>query len=185
MYTTLGTIGGITMAARWAKEENTIKLILGLMLPDTTFNRIKMMANVHDTWEILKQVFEEQSKVLVVDIIQRFWNKHCKEDESVRNHFKYLADLHKQLAVMGKAVTDEDYTDMFLTSLSFSYDSVVLSMSASTCLGMKTLTSEIFEQFILDESEHQQVKDKYVESCNEALAVESGSQKGHCKVESY
>jgi len=28
------------------------------------FNRIKMMANVHEAWEILKQVFEEQSKAL-------------------------------------------------------------------------------------------------------------------------
>ena len=42
------------------------------MLPDTTFNRIKMMANVHDAWEILKWVFEEWSKVLVTDVIWRF-----------------------------------------------------------------------------------------------------------------
>src|SRR6266850_3850815 len=180
-YTALGTVGGVTSAARWAKEENAIKLILGSTLPDTMFNRIKTMANMHDAWEILKWVFKEQSKVLVADVIQRFRNKRCEEDESVRNHFKYLTDLREQLAVMAKAVTDEDYTDTLLASLPASYDSVVSSMSMSAHLGMKVLTSEIFEQFILDESERRQVKDKYAESCNEALAAESGSQKGKDK----
>jgi len=42
-----------------------------------------------------------------VDIIWRFQNKHCKEDESVRNHFKYLTDLCEQLAAMGKVVIDK------------------------------------------------------------------------------
>src|SRR6266850_757976 len=153
-YTALGTVGGVTLAACWAKEENMIKLILGSMLPDTAFNRIKMTANVHDAWEILKWVFEEQSKALVADIIWRFRNKRCKEDESVRNHFEYLSDLCKQLAAMGKAVTDEDYTDTLLALLPASYDGAVSSMSASACLGMKVLTSEIFKQFILDESKH-------------------------------
>src|SRR6267142_6990971 len=104
-YTTLGTIGGITSAACWAKEENMIKLILGSTLLDTVFNRIKMTANMHNTWEILKRVFEEWSKALVADVIQRFRNKRCEEDESVRNHFEYLADLHEQLVAMGKVVT--------------------------------------------------------------------------------
>src|SRR6267142_98854 len=133
-YLALGTVGGVTTAVRWAKEENTIRLILGLTLPDTTFNRIKMMANVHDTWEILKRVFKERSKALVVDVIRRFRNKRYKEDESVRNHFEYLADLHKQLAVMGKTVTNKDYTNTLLASLPVSYDGAVLSMSASACL---------------------------------------------------
>src|SRR6267142_2635258 len=180
-YTALGTIGGVTSGARWAKEENTIKLILGSTLPDTAFNRIKTMANVHDAWEILKRVFEEWSKALVADIIWRFRNKHCEEDESVRNHFEYLTDLREQLAAMGKAVMDEDYTDTLLASLPASYNGAVSSMSTSMRLGTKVLTSEIFEQFILDESEHRQVKDKYAESRNEALATESGSQKGKDK----
>src|SRR6266850_1926582 len=180
-YTTLSTVGGVTSAACWAKEENAIKLILGSMLPNTMFNRIKLTANVHNAWEILKRVFEERSKVLVTDIIQRFRNKCCEEDKSVRNHFEYLADLCEQLAAMGKVVTDEDYTDTLLALLPASYDGAVSSMSASACLGMKVLTSEIFKQFILDESKRQQVKDKYVESRNEALAAESGSQKGKDK----
>jgi hypothetical protein len=92
-YTTLGTIGGLTPDACWEKEENAIKQVLRSMLPDTAFNRIKASANVHDTWEILRHVYEEQSKALVADLIWRFQNKCCDEDKSVRSHFEYLADL--------------------------------------------------------------------------------------------
>src|SRR6266850_7550543 len=123
------------------KEENAIRLALGSTLPDTAFNRIKAMANVHDAWEILKQVFEEWSKALVADIIRKFQNKCCNEDESIRSHFEYLANLREQLAAIGKAVTDEDYTDTVLASLPASYDSAVSSISASARLGTKVLTA--------------------------------------------
>src|SRR6267142_376507 len=181
-YLALSTVGGVTTVVQWAKEENAIRLILGSTLPNTAFNRIKMMANVHNAWEILKWVFEEWSKVLVTDVIWRFQNKHCEEDKSVRNHFEYLTDLHEQqLTVVGKAVTNEEYTNTLLASLPVSYDGAVLSMSTSTRLGTKTLTSEIFKQLILDESDCWQVKDKYAETRNEALAMESSGQKGKDK----
>jgi hypothetical protein len=53
VYTTLGMIGSLDPDACWEKEENAIKQVLGLMLPDTAFNRIKASADVHDAWEIL------------------------------------------------------------------------------------------------------------------------------------
>ena len=180
-YIALGDIGGATPAARWAKEETAIRQVMGSTLPDTAFNRIKATANVHDAWEILKRVYEERSKALVADIIRRFRNKRCAEEESVRGHFEYLADLREQLAAMGKAVTDEDYTDTLLASLPASYDGAVSSISASARLGTKILTAEIFEQFILDESERRQVKAKPSEGPDEALAAEYSKGKGNDK----
>ena len=152
-YTALGTLNGMTPEARWTKEESAIKQVLGSTLPDTAFNRIKGTATVKAAWEILKRVYEERSKALVADLMRRFRNKRCEEDESVRSHFEFLANLREQLAAMGKAVTDDDYTDTLLASLPNSFEASVSSISASACLGTKTLTAEIFEQFILDESE--------------------------------
>jgi hypothetical protein len=140
-YTTLGMIGGLTSDVHWKKEENAIKQVLGSTLPDTAVNRIKASANVHDTWEILRHVYEERSKALVTDLIQRFQNKCYDEDECIRSHFEYLTDLHEQLVAMGKSVTDKDYTDMLLASLPTSYNGVVLSISASACLVSKALTA--------------------------------------------
>jgi hypothetical protein len=68
----------------------------------------------------------------------------------VRSHFKYLADLCKQLVAMGKLVMDKNYTDMLLTSLPTSYDRAILSISMSAHLSTKVLTAKIFKQFILD-----------------------------------
>jgi gag-polypeptide of LTR copia-type len=180
-YTTLGVIGGLTPDAHWEKEENTIKQVLRLMLPDTAFNRIKALANVDNAWEILRCIYEERSKALVADLIRRFQNKHCDEDEIVRLHFEYLADLCEQLEAMGKSVTDKDYTDMLLTLLPASYDGAVSSISMSVCLGSKVLTAEIFEQLILDKAERRQVKDRYAESRDEAQATDSGKRKGKDK----
>jgi gag-polypeptide of LTR copia-type len=180
-YTTLETIGALTPDAHWEKEENAIKQVLGSTLSNMAFNRIKASANVHDAWETLRRVYEEQSKALVTNLIWRFWNKHCDEDKSIRLHFEYLADLREQLAAMGKSVIDKDYTDMLLASLPASYDRAVSFISASAHLGSKALMAEIFEQLILDESKWQQVKDRYVESRDEAQAADSGKQKGKDK----
>ena len=177
-YIAVGDVSRLTPNACWAKEENTIKLVLSSTLPDTAFNRIKTTANVCDAWEILKWVYEERSKALVADIIQKFRNKCCDEDESIRSHFEYLANLHEQLVAIGKAVTDEDYTDTLLALLPASYNSAVSSISTSVCLGSKVLTAEIFEQFIIDKSKRRQVKNNCAKVQDEALTADSGNGKG-------
>jgi hypothetical protein len=177
----IGGVGGVGLLACWNKEELLIKQVLGSMLPDTAFNRIKATTTMHGAWEILKCVFEECSKALVTDLIRCFRNKWCEEDKSVHAHFEHLADLREQLAAIGKAVTDDNYTDTVFASLPASYDSAISFLSASARLGSKTLTAEIFKQFILDEFECWQVKTKYSESKDKALAADSGKGKGKDK----
>src|SRR5487761_336488 len=180
-YTAAGNLNGLTPEVRWTKEESAIKQVLGSTLPDTAFNKIKATASVKDAWDTLKRIYEDRSKALVADLIRRFRNKRCEEDESIRSHFEFLADLREQLAAMGKAVSDDDYTDTLLASLPASYDGPVSSMSASACLGTKALTSEIFEQFILDEFERRQVRTKQPETKDEALAADSSKRQGKGK----
>ena len=172
-YIDLGDHDSLTLQQCWDKEEGLIKQVLCSMLPDMAFMKIKGVANIKATWNILKRVYEERSKALVADIIQRFRNKHCEENKSIHSHFKALADLREQLAVMGKAVNDTDYTDTLLASLPMLYDSAVSSISASACLGSKTLTAEIFEQFIIDEYECQKVKVKRNKTKDETLSANS------------
>ena len=152
-YTGLGTIDNLDPDARWSKEEGTIKQVLCSTLPDSAFTRIKAATSVKAAWDILKHVYEERSKAMVANVIRRFRNKCCEEDKSVHIHFESLADLREQLSTMGKAVTNNDYTDTLLASLPASYDSVVLSISASVRISSKTLTPDIFEQLVIDEFE--------------------------------
>jgi gag-polypeptide of LTR copia-type len=92
-YLALGDRDNLTPELWWAKEENHIKQVLCSTLPDTAFNQIKSVTSIKDVWATLKRVYEERSKALVVDIMQRFRNKRCEETESVRTHFEALADL--------------------------------------------------------------------------------------------
>ena len=170
-YTALGMIDNLTPEARWTKEENQIKQVLCTTLPDMAFNRIKNASSIKDAWETLKRVYEERSKALLADVIRRFRNKRCEETESVHSHFESLADLREQLAAMGKAVDDTDYTDTLLASLPASYDSTVSSISASARLGSNTLTAEISEQLVIDEYERRKVKDKRDKSKDEAVTA--------------
>ena len=82
---------------------------------------------------------------------------------------------------MGKAVSDEHYMDTLLVSLPATYDTTVSSISASAHLGLKTLTTEIFEQLVIDEYEHRQAKDKRKDTKDEALSADSDKKGGRAK----
>jgi hypothetical protein len=94
-YIQLGDQDNLTYEARWKKEENLIKSVLGSTLPDIAFTKVKGAANIKAAWDNLKAMYEDRSKALVADVIRRFRNKHCEEDESVRTHFETLADLRE------------------------------------------------------------------------------------------
>ena len=158
LYTTAGTIGGISADDRWAKEEGQVRMMIGNSIPDSAFNKIKSQTTVKAIYDTLKTAYEDRSKALVADLMRRFRNKRCKDNESVRSHFEELANLREQLAAMGKSVTDTDYLDTLLASLPTSYEQACVAISASARLGAKDLTAEIFEQYILDESEQRVIK---------------------------
>jgi gag-polypeptide of LTR copia-type len=100
-YVALGDQDNLTPAAQWRKEEAIIKSAMGPMLLDAAFLKVKAMLSVKDAWDGLKELYENRTKALVTDTIQRFQNKWCEEDESIHSHFKYLADLCEQLTGMG------------------------------------------------------------------------------------
>ena len=185
-YIALRTLDSLALEARWRKEEGLIKQVLCSTLPDTAFNRIKATATVKAAWDILKRVYEDCLKALVADVMRRFRNKCCKEDKSICEHFESLADLREQLAAMGKAISNEDYTDTLLASLPATYNTTVSSISVSACLGSKTLTAEIFEQLVINEYEQRQAKDKRMDTKDKALSADSdkrgrkGKGKGKC-----
>ena len=97
----------------------------------------------------------------------------CKEDESVCSHFEHLADIQEQLASMGKIVNNEDYTDTLLALLSASYNYTISLISASAYLSSKRLTTDIFEQFIINEYNRCKISGKDSNGKDEALSVDA------------
>jgi len=72
-----------------------------------------------------------------------------------------MANVREQLAAMGKVISDEDYTDILLTSLLASYDQSCTSISNSTCLSGQPLTADVLEVMILDEFTQRETKVKH------------------------
>ena len=179
-YTTLGKIGGLEPLERWRKEEFAIRQVIGPSIPSSAFTRVKSNKSVKSVWEALKQIYEEKTRALVADLIRRFRNTRCGENDDVRAHFENLANLKEQLAAMGKTVSDEDYTDILLASLPTSYDATCSSISHSARLGSKPLTTATFESMILDEYTRREIKKGKHNTKDEAFSADAPRPKKQC-----
>jgi hypothetical protein len=82
-----------------------------------------------------------------------------------------MANVREQLAAMGETISDEDYTDILLTSIPTSYDQSCTSIDDSTRLSGRPLTAD--EAMILDEFTQREIK-KQCSDCNK---------RGHVKVD--
>ena len=182
-YTNGGNVGGLMPEQRWKKEETTIKQVIGPSLPRGAFARIKGQKTVHGVWVALKQVYEEKTRALAADLMQRFRNTRCGENDNLRTHFEHLGALKEQLAGMGKLISDEDYANIILASLPSSYDSDIASISNSAKLGSKALTADLLQDLILDEYTRRELrKPQPSNSKDEAFVAEAsnGKSKKRC-----
>jgi hypothetical protein len=92
-YAAAGNIDRVTPDDRWAKEEGTIRTLIGNSIPDSAFNKIKSHAAVKDIYNTLKLVYEDPSSALVADLMRHFRNKKHRENESIHIHLKQLANF--------------------------------------------------------------------------------------------
>jgi hypothetical protein len=91
-----------------------------------------------------------------------------------------MANVRKQLAAMGKVISDEDYMDILLTSLPSSYDQSCTSISHSTRLSGQPLTADALEAMILDEYTQREIKNQKSSSKDEAFAADTTKSKKQC-----
>ena len=83
-----------------------------------------------EVWAKLKELFEGKSRSVMVDLGRKFQTTHCREDDDVHSHFSKLTDLHNRLAVLGRAVSDNEYVMVLIGSLPPSYNSPINSLTS-------------------------------------------------------
>src|SRR6266581_603348 len=179
-YTSDGKIGGLEPPERWKKEETVIRQVIGPSVPPAAFARIKGQKTVKGAWETLKRIYEEKTRGLATDLMRRFRNTRCGENDSVRTHFEHMANVREQLAAMGKAISDDDYTDILLTSLPHSYDQSCTSISNSTRVSGQPLTADDLEAMILAEFTQREIKKQKSNTKDEAFAADTPKSKKQC-----
>jgi hypothetical protein len=179
-YTTQGKVGGLEPQDRWTKEEQVIRQVIGPSVPSAAFARIKGQKTVKGAWTTLKKIYEEKTRGLAADLMRRFRNTKCGENDNVRSHFEHMTNVREQLVAMGKAISDEDYTDILLTSLPPSYDQSCTSISHSIRVSGKPLLYSDLESMILDEFTQREIKKSKSNTTEEAFAAGNSKPKKQC-----
>jgi hypothetical protein len=179
-YTTQGKIGGLKPQERWMKEEMAIRQVISTSVPSAAFTQIKGQKTVKVAWAALKKLYEEKMHGLSTDLMRRFQNTKCRENDSICTNFEQMANVREQLVAMGKVISDEDYTDILLTSLLTSYNQSCTSISHSTCLSRQPLTTNTLKEMILDEFTQCEIKKEKLNSKDEAFAADTTKPKKQC-----
>ena len=133
-YSLAGTINGVSAPTRWAHGEATVKQAIAASVLDSIFNHIKGSTCVKDIWDALKALFEGRTQMIVVDLCRQIQLLKCGEDNNVCTHFDDIANLHKQLAAMGKTILDDEYASILLGSIPSNFEAVISSMSTHVAL---------------------------------------------------
>ena len=151
-YTNVGTAGSVTPLMRWNIDEAVVKQLIAISVPDTVFNRIKTGANAKDVWDELKKLYEGHTMLVMIDLNRRLQMMHCSEEESVREHLEEkLADMHEQLAAMGKLITDDEFASILMGSLPVSYAAILSRISAAAEISAMTPTTALVIKLATDE----------------------------------
>jgi len=179
-YTTDGKISSLEPPEHWKKEETVIRQVIGPSMLPTAFTCIKGQKMVKGAWEMLKRIYKEKTHGLAMDVMRRFRNTRCGESDSVRTHFEHMANVCEQLAAMGKAISDDDYMDILLTSLPHSYDQLCTSISNSTRVSRQPLTADNLKAMILAKFTQREIKKQKSNTKDEAFAADTPKSKKQC-----
>jgi gag-polypeptide of LTR copia-type len=139
-YSTAGTVDGLTLEARWKKDEAMVKQLVAGSVPDMVFSQIKAGLKAKEVWDQLRALYEGRTKLILVDLWKRLQNTHCGADDDIHAHFNKLSDLKEQLAAMGATIMDEEYGNILLGSLPNSYDNMINSIMAAVELSGTSIT---------------------------------------------
>ena len=150
-YTAIRMVNNITPQMKWDNDEATTMHVIAASIPNSIFTNVKSKPNTKEVWDALKALYEGRTQMVLVKTSQQLQTTHCGEDDSVRDHFDYLANLREQLAAMGKTITDNEYASILLGSLPESYLAMLGSITAAAELSGRAVSSAIVVKIATDE----------------------------------
>ena len=144
-------MGHLEAQQHWDLDQSVVKQLKAASVPDSVFNAIKTGATAKDIWDELKKLYERRTILILVDLRREIQTMCCAEEDSVRDHFNYLSDLHKQLAAMGKSMPDSKFTSILMGSLPPSYQPTLTGIATITELSAMTPTVAVVTKLAIDE----------------------------------
>jgi hypothetical protein len=87
-YAYLGTVTRLNAPTHWRHGEGIVKQLIASTVPDTIFNYIKGSTCSKDMWDPLKNLYEDHTCMMVVDLVRKVRSKKCGETKSICTHFE-------------------------------------------------------------------------------------------------
>ena len=157
-YQDVGNVGNVTPQMRWDLDQAVVKQLIAVSIPDTVFNSIKSKTSAKEVWDELKKLYEGRTSLILVDLGRRLQMTRCAEEDSIREHFDHLSNLHQQLAAMGKSVPETEYASILMGSLPSSYQPTLSTIATAAEMSGVTPTSATVTKLAIDEYDRRTLK---------------------------
>jgi gag-polypeptide of LTR copia-type len=86
-YIAAGNVDGATPNEQWEDDQAALINLIASSIPDSVFNKVKDKANTKGVWEALKDLHEERSPMVTIELQWCIGNVRCGDDENLRTHF--------------------------------------------------------------------------------------------------
>jgi len=185
-YRDRGDVNGIAPNMRWEDDDEAVKALVMSSIPDELFNRIKSGATAQAWWDSLKDICEDRSRSLSIDLRQKLQNTRCGDDDDVRAHFAKLANFREQLAAMGQSVPDQQYADILIASLPPFYDMRICAITTNADETGRPINPARIVKFICDDYDKRIIgKEADKKSEDQAFAAQVRKRKNKSDIECF
>ena len=150
-YTAAGVINGHDPNQRWALDKDLAIDLISNTIPDQVFNRVKSHTTVMETWNTIKKIHQDRSKIATINLGLKMQGPKLTDDGDAIAHIQKLLDLCEQLAALGKNVVNNEFASTLMGSLPSSYRSVNLALSAAANQANSQVTPTRAIRLITDE----------------------------------
>jgi hypothetical protein len=73
-------------------------------------------------WEAVVKHHQQKAQLIIVELCRKLQNEKCDEKGDVWAHLSKLRQMREDLALMGEAISDDNYHSIILGSLPMSYN---------------------------------------------------------------
>jgi hypothetical protein len=142
---------------------------------------ISKLTSAKAMWDAI--VKDSAGKMLLyqVDARRRLQEMKCSEGEDIKTHLTEMNRLRQELAGMGSAVNDDDFTAMIIGSLPSSFWPLLSALIASSKVSKTTLEPDDLIQYTLEEYKHCLVQERASKGDTAMTSKAGGKMKGKSK----
>ena len=126
----------------WNQGEAIAKQQITSSIPDSLFMKIHSKMTAYEIWKDLEGHFQNQCRMVSVDLRRRIQDQCCPEKGDIIAHFAMLCTMQEDLAAMGQPLSENDFYTIILGSLPGFYDPYISTVNATSSVLGKTISAD-------------------------------------------